>query len=42
MIKRALQDGWEVDRARAEAEAIGLSSAPLAAFATEYIRTHRR
>src|ERR671912_991416 len=27
MIKRALQDGWEVDRARAEAEAIGLSSA---------------
>src|SRR5688572_17648077 len=42
MIKRALQDGWEVDKARAEAEAIGLSSEPLAAFAVEYIKTHRR
>ena len=42
MIKRALQDGWDVDRARVEAETIGLSSAQLAAFATEYIRTHRR
>lgn len=41
MIKRALQDGWPIDRARAEAEAIGLSSASLAAFATEYINKHR-
>ena len=42
MIKRVLQDGWATDRARAEAEAIGLTSAPLVAFATEYISTHRR
>jgi len=42
MIKRALQDGWDVDKARAEGEAIGLSNAQLAAFAVEYINTHRR
>ena len=42
MIKRALQDGWDVDKARAEGEAIGLSNAQLAAFAVEYIKTHRR
>jgi uncharacterized protein (TIGR01244 family) len=40
MIKRVLQDGWAIDRARTEAEAIGLSSAPLVAFATEYIKAH--
>lgn len=37
MIKRALQDGWPVEKARAEAEAIGLSSPQLTTFATEYI-----
>ena len=42
MIKRALQDGWPVEKARAEAEAIGLSSPPLVAFATMYIATNRR
>ena len=42
MIKRALQDGWDVDKARAEGEAIGLSNAQLAAFAAEYIKTRRR
>src|SRR5688500_7248187 len=42
MSQRALQDGWDVDRARAEGEAIGLSTAQLTAFAVEYIRTHRR
>lgn len=42
MIKRALQDGWPVEKARAEAEAIGLSSPQLTAFATDYIATHRR
>jgi uncharacterized protein (TIGR01244 family) len=41
MIKRALQDGWPIDRARAEAEAIGLSSPNLLAFATAYIEKHR-
>jgi uncharacterized protein (TIGR01244 family) len=42
MIKRVLQDGWAIDRAKTEAEAIGLSSAPLTAFATEYISTHQK
>jgi uncharacterized protein (TIGR01244 family) len=42
MIKRALQDGWPIERARAEAETIGLTSPQLAAFAAEYISTHRR
>jgi uncharacterized protein (TIGR01244 family) len=42
MIKRALQDGWSVDRARAEGEAVGLSSPQLAAFAAEYIASRRR
>jgi uncharacterized protein (TIGR01244 family) len=35
-IKRVKQDGWETDRAMAEAEAIGLRSARLKAFATGY------
>jgi protein tyrosine phosphatase (PTP) superfamily phosphohydrolase (DUF442 family) len=41
MIKRALQDKWPVEKARAEGEAIGLNSPQLVAFATEYINTHR-
>src|SRR5688572_4729661 len=41
MIKRALQDKWPIEKARAEGEAIGLNSAPLVAFATEYINTHK-
>src|SRR5687767_11798828 len=40
MIKRAVQDGWPVERARAEAEAIGLTNPQLAAFAVEYISAH--
>jgi uncharacterized protein (TIGR01244 family) len=42
MIKRVLQDGWAVDKARTEAEAIGLSSAPLVAFANDYITAHKK
>ena len=42
MIKRVLQDGWTVDRARTEAQAIGLTSPQLDAFATQYISEHRR
>lgn len=42
MIKRALQDGWEIDKAREEAAAIGLSNPRLTTFATEYIATHKR
>ena len=41
MIKRALQDGWPVEKARAEAEAIGLTSPQLVTFATSYINSHR-
>jgi uncharacterized protein (TIGR01244 family) len=37
MVKRVLQDGWAVDRARTEAEAIGLNSPQLLAFVTDYI-----
>jgi uncharacterized protein (TIGR01244 family) len=42
MIKRVLQDGWAIDKAQAEAEAIGLSNPRLKEFATEYISTHKR
>jgi len=42
MIKRALQDGWDIDKARAEAEAIGLTNARLREFAVEYIQAHRK
>ena len=41
MIKRALQDKWPLEQARAEGEAIGLNSQALIAFATEYINTHK-
>jgi uncharacterized protein (TIGR01244 family) len=41
MIKRALQDKWTIERARAEAEAIGLSSPALVTFATNYINARR-
>ena len=42
MIKRALVDGWPVDRAAEEAAALGLKSAPLEQFALDYIQAHRR
>ena len=42
MIKRALQDGWDVQKAQEEAEAIGLSNPRLKAFALEYIQTHKK
>ena len=41
MIKRALKDGWPIERARQEAEAIGLRDPQLTAFATTYINAHR-
>jgi uncharacterized protein (TIGR01244 family) len=40
MIKRVLQDGWTIDRARTEAQAIGLTSQQLDAFAVKYISEH--
>ena len=42
LIKRVVVDGWEVPRATEEATAIGLTSAPLRTFATEYATAHRR
>jgi len=42
MIKRALQDGWEIDQALKEAEAIGLTNPRLKTFATDYIRAHKK
>jgi uncharacterized protein (TIGR01244 family) len=41
MIKRAVQDGWPIEKARAEAETIGLSSPQLVTFATNYIQGRR-
>jgi uncharacterized protein (TIGR01244 family) len=41
MIKRVLQDKWAMDKARTEAEAIGLRDAATIAFVTEYINTHK-
>jgi uncharacterized protein (TIGR01244 family) len=41
MIKRVLQDKWAMDKARAEAEAIGLREPATIAFATEYINSHK-
>jgi uncharacterized protein (TIGR01244 family) len=41
LIKRVLLDGWDVDRATAEATAIGLTSAPLKQFAVEYATSHQ-
>ena len=41
MIKRALQDGWPVEKAQAEGEAIGLNNPQLTAFATSYIKEHK-
>jgi uncharacterized protein (TIGR01244 family) len=40
LIKRVLQDGWAIDKATAEAEMIGLTSAPLKQFALDYLKSH--
>jgi uncharacterized protein (TIGR01244 family) len=40
LIKRVLQDGWAIDKATAEAEMIGLTSAPLKQFALDYLKAH--
>ncbi|MGC1650977.1 MAG: sulfur transferase domain-containing protein [Candidatus Sulfotelmatobacter sp.] len=42
MIKRVLEDGWEIDKAEEEAEAIGLTHADLKASAVEYVKSHKR
>jgi uncharacterized protein (TIGR01244 family) len=40
-IKRIQIDRWESDRAMKEAESLGLTSAPLKQFATNYVTTHK-
>jgi uncharacterized protein (TIGR01244 family) len=39
-IKRVKVDKWDVDRASAEATALGLTSSPLKAFALDYLAAH--
>jgi uncharacterized protein (TIGR01244 family) len=42
LIKRIAVDHWDVEKAVAEATALGQTSAPLREFAIEYAKTHRR
>lgn len=42
LIKRVVVDGWDVERAKAEATVIGLTSADLERFALDYAATHKR
>jgi uncharacterized protein (TIGR01244 family) len=42
LVKRVLQDGWEVPKATEEAKMIGLRSAPLEQFALKYIEDHKK
>jgi uncharacterized protein (TIGR01244 family) len=42
MIKRVIVDGWTIERARPEAEAIGLASPQMVAFVNDYIAKHRK
>jgi hypothetical protein len=41
MIKRVLKDHWTIERARDEAQAIGMHDPKLVAFATDYINAHK-
>jgi len=41
MIKRVLRDGWDLQKAQTEAEAIGLRDPRLTTFATDYIKSHQ-
>ena len=42
LIKRIAVDRWDVDRAVAEAEALGQTSIPLREFAIEFAKSHAR
>ena len=42
LVKRVMQDGWEVPKATEEAKMIGLRSAPLEQFALKYIQEHKK
>ena len=41
LVKRVLVDGWDVEKATAEAEKIGLKSPQLKQFALDYISSHK-
>jgi uncharacterized protein (TIGR01244 family) len=41
LVKRVLVDGWDIEKATAEAEKIGLKSPQLKQFALDYISTHK-
>lgn len=41
MIKRVLVDKWTLERAQAEAEALGLASSPMKQFVLDYINAHK-
>ena len=42
LIKRVVVDGWDLERATAEAEAIGLTNPQLKQFAQDYATKHRK
>jgi uncharacterized protein (TIGR01244 family) len=42
LVKRVVVDGWDVERAVSEAEAIGLTSPALKKFAIDYAAKHRK
>jgi uncharacterized protein (TIGR01244 family) len=42
LIKRLVVDGWDVERATAEAAALGQTSSPLREFAIEYAQKQRK
>ena len=42
LIKRAVVDGWSIDRASAEAEQLGLTNPAMKQFAVGYAKEHQR
>jgi uncharacterized protein (TIGR01244 family) len=42
LVKRVMQDGWDVARATEEAKAIGLTAPGLEKFALDYIASHKK
>jgi uncharacterized protein (TIGR01244 family) len=42
MVKRLLVDGWDADRAGAEATALGMTSPALKQFALDYAASHKK
>lgn len=41
LVKRVLVDGWATERALEEAQALGLTSAPLRQFALDYVKSRQ-